>query len=435
MARKELAFIATHDLAAQTRGRSMLLDDVDPSSGCGWVPANLGIGPFGKIIDNSGFDSTGDLRMIPDESSRIILDGVPGKPRVHLFMGDIKKTDGTPWECCPRTFLRDAIEDFRRETGLTFYASFEHEFMLRSDDAPEAPFSLRAFRSLEPFGTDLVNILEDAGLLPENWLPEYGEHQWEITLRPTDPLTAADRAVALRDIVRDYASSVGRKATFVPLLNPEGTGNGVHLHFSFRDADGKPVMHDATQPGEISALTGSFAAGILRHAAALTAIAAPSDVSYLRLAPHRWSAANAFLGQQNREAFLRICPTISIDGRDPAAQMNLEFRAGDATGNPYLAMGTLIRAGLQGIREGLPAPAVVNCDLEDLTEEQRAEAGVRALPGSLKEALEALEADEIAVSWFSPQLLSVFKGVKQDEIRQLRDFSSVEKCERYAQAY
>lgn len=435
MTRNQLAFIATNDLAAQTRGRSMFAKDVDFTTGCGWVPANLGIGPFGKIVDDHGFGSTGDLRLVPDKSSEMTISGVPNKPELKLFLADIRNIDGTPWQSCPRTFLREAVEEFRAETGLDILSAFEHEFMIPGDDEPEPPFSLQAFRRLEPFGTELVHILESAGLEPETWLPEYGEHQWEVTLRPASPLVAADRAVVLRDIVRDYAHALGRQATFAPLLDPDGTGNGVHVHFSFLDADGNPVMHDADEPGEISRLTGSFAAGVLRHAAALTAIAAPSDVSYLRLSPHRWSAASSFLGQQNREAFLRICPPLTMDGRDPAGQINLEFRAADATSNPWILLGSLIRAGLQGIRDGLAAPLVVNSDLEDLSETEREAAGITELPGSLEDALDALEADEAFNSWFGPDLLRVHKAIKRAEIEELKNLSNAEKCERYSLSY
>lgn len=432
---KELAFIATNDLAAQTRGRSMAVDDVDFATGCGWVPANLGIGPLGKIVESECVGSTGDLRLVPDEASGIVVDGVPGRPPLHLYMADIKNTDGSDWSCCPRTFLRKAVEDFRAETGLEILTSFEHEFMIGSDSEPEPPFSLQAFRRLEPFGTDLVNILATSGLEPETWLPEYGEHQWEITMKPSDPVTSADRAIALRDIVRDYAHALGRDATFVPLLDPDGAGNGVHIHFSFRTADGAPVMHEPSRDGEISELTGAFAAGVLDHASALAAMAAASDVSYLRLSPHRWSSASAFLGQRNREAFLRICPTVSIDNRDPARQMNLEFRAGDATGNPWLVLGSLIRAGLDGIRRNLPTPHIVNSDLDDLDEDERKKARIQPIPRSLGEALDALAEDKAFTSWFAPNLVQLHTAIKRDEIAQLKDLSNADKCKRYSRAY
>ncbi|GAA4379739.1 glutamine synthetase family protein [Paeniglutamicibacter cryotolerans] len=431
----ELAFIATNDLGGQTRGRSMWLDEVDLDSGCGWVPANLGIGPFGKIIDDSGFGSQGDLRLVPDPASATRIEGIPGRPPMTLFMSDIKHTDGRDWACCPRSFLREAINDFRTATGLELYVAFEHEFMMVSDEAPEPPFSFQALRRMEPLGTGLMNVLRDAGMEPETWLPEYGEHQWELTVRPSDPLMAADRAVMLREIIRDFAHATGQRASFAPVLEPQGSGNGVHVHFSFRDGSGAPAMYEAGRPGNMSALTGAFAAGVLGHARALVALSAPSDISYLRLAPHNWSSASSFLGERNREALLRICPTIEIAGRNPESQYNLEFRAGDATSNPWILLGTLIRSGLDGILRELDTPFIVDTELEELNDEQQQAAGITPLPSSLPDALAALAADETVSGFFDPQLLALHHAIKADEIRQLAGLTDTEKCARYAAAY
>lgn len=435
MSNKELAFIATNDLAGQTRGRSMWLDEVDMESGCGWVPANLGIGPFGKIIDDCGFGAQGDLRLVPDASSATRIEGIPGRPPLTLFMADIKHTDGTDWGCCPRTFLREAINDFRSATGLELFVAFEHEFMMVSDATPEPPFSFQALRRMEPMGTELMNVLRTAGMEPETWLPEYGEHQWELTVRPSDPLAAADRAVMLREIIRDFAHATGGQASFAPVLEPKGSGNGVHVHFSFRDGSGAPAMYEAGRPGNMSRMTGSFAAGVLDHARALVALSAPSEISYLRLAPHNWSSASSFLGERNREALLRICPTIGIAGRNPEAQYNLEFRAGDATSNPWILLGTLIRVGLDGILRDLDTPFVVDSEVDELIEEQRQTAGITALPSSLSDALGALAADKTVSGFFDPQLLALHHAIKNDEIRQLSGLTDTEKCARYTDAY
>ncbi|MER2134339.1 MAG: glutamine synthetase family protein [Arthrobacter sp.] len=431
----ELVFVATNDLSAITRGRAMRMGDLDLDTGCGWVPANIGIGPFGSIVDGIAFGSIGDLRLIPDAATMTRIAGIPNQPPVNVVLADITHTDGSPWECCPRTFLRQAIEDLRSETGLSVHAAFEHEFMLLSEETPEAPFSYQALRSVEPMGTELMQILSDAGLDPENWLPEYGAHQWELTVGATDALAAADRAVLLRDIVRDYARSTGRRASFSPLVNAEGSGNGAHVHLSLRDADGTPATYDAELSGRLSKAAGSFAAGILRHTSAIVALTSPSDVSYLRLSPHRWSAAQAFLGERNREAMLRVCPTIDMAGRDIAPQFNLEFRAGDAAGNPWLSMGALIRAGLEGIRAGLPTPVVVDRDVEELSDQERGAAGVSDLPSSLAEALEALEADATVRGWFAPDLMDIHRAIKRDEINQLVGLSEAEKCRRYTGVY
>jgi glutamine synthetase len=434
----ELAFIATNDLAAITRGRALPLAELESylDTGCGWVPANLGIGPFGHIVSDNVFGSVGDLRLIPDPRTRCRIAGIPGRPPVTVLLADTTTTKGTPWDGCPRTFARRALADLEAEFGLRVLSSFEHEFIMTSADGPaDAPFSLQAFRRGEPLGTDLMRILHAASLEPEMWLPEYGAHQWEVTLAPADGLTAADRAILLRDIVRDLVDARGDSASFAPLIDPDGSGSGVHVHLSLRDTDGVPATFDASRPGRLSAAAGSFAAGILRHTAALVAITAPSVVSYLRLVPHRWSAGHAFLGERNREALLRVCPTVDMAGKDPARQLNLEYRAADATANPWLVMGALVRAGLQGLREELPAPPVVDVDVDSLTAEERDRAGIRELPRSLAEALDCLAADQVVSGWFPPDMLATYVSVKQEEIAAVADLAPAEQTARYAGVY
>lgn len=433
----EMAFIATNDLVGITRGRGMPLAGLreDMNTGCGWVPANLAIGVFGKLVDNDVFSAVDDLRLIPDPTTITKVTGVPGKPPITLALADITHTDGSPWRCCPRTFLRDAIEDLRKEAGLKLYCAFEHEFMTLTDKPAEPPFSLQSARGFEPFGSDLLKIMTDAGLEPENWLPEYGDHQWEITVAPSDPLAAADRAVLLREVVRDLARAQGDQASFAPLVHPDGSGNGVHLHMSLQDLDGNPVTYDAARPGRLSKAAGSFAAGILRHAPALVALTAPSMISYLRLVPHRWSAGYAFLGERNREALLRICPTVEIDGKDPAPQLNIEYRACDATANPWIALGVLIRAGLQGIREDLATPVVVDADIDTLSQQEKDAAGVALLPDNLADALKSFLDDPVASSWFPEDMKSVYLAIKRDEIKTLQSQDTAVQCQRYADVY
>ena len=416
-------FVATCDLSGQVRGRAVPHSDEEDvlRGGTGWVPANLGITSFGPIAPGAAFGSTGDLRLLPAESTRTDIPADPdaGKPGLRLYLADQTQLDGEPWACCPRTFLRTVLDELRETTGLSVTASFEHEFTLEGLPTTR-PFSLQRLRAAEPFGSDLLALLDGAGLRPENWLPEYGEDQFEITLRPADALTAADRAVLLRELVRDLATRRGLRAGFAPLPDPDGSGNGVHIHLSLQDADGRPVLHDPTRPGSLSEPGVRFAAGILRHARALTAWTAPSPTSYLRLTPHRWSAGGVFLAERDREALLRICPTSRLGGGDAARQFNLEYRAADATANPWLALGVLIRAGLAGLHgdpADYPRPKVwpESTDESDL-------AAVPALPRTLPEALQALEADKVACSWFDPDLLTTHLAVRHGELAHLDGF-------------
>ncbi|MFI0226082.1 glutamine synthetase family protein [Streptomyces lydicus] len=408
-------FVATCDLAGQVRGRAVPPSEHEAllRSGTGWVPANLAISSFGPIAPDNVFGSRGDLRLIPDAGSAVGIPADAAAPGMLLYLADQRLPDGRPWACCPRTFLRDALADLRERTGLEVVAAFEHEFVL--EGLPEsAPFSLRRFRDAEPFGSDLVRLLEHAGLEPETWIPEYGDGQFEVTLRPAPADIAADRAVLLKELVRDLARRRGLPVTFAPLLDAAGVGNGVHVHLSLRDADGRPVLYDPQRPGRLSALGARFSAGVLAHAPALTALTAPSPVSFLRLTPDRWSAGGVFLAERNREALLRICPTTELGRSGPAAQFNLEYRAADATANPWLALAVLVRAGLAGLTGDHDEPTVWPEDTDPSRLSQ-----APPLPATLDEALEALEKDHVVRSWFDPRLLATHLSVKRSELAQL----------------
>lgn len=427
----ELIFVATSDIAARTKGRSMRLADFKEDTSLGWVPANLGIGPLGHIVDDIPYGSSGDLRLKPDHSSLARIDGIPGKPAFTIAFADLVETDGTPWDACPRTFLRNAVNELESEFGLRSRATFEHEFIDVSEDGEAHPFALSEFRRLEPIGTELMTTLSRAGLEPETWLPEYGRHQFEVTVKPSDPLTAGDRAVLVREIVYDMFAAHGREASFAPVVAPGAAGNGVHVHFGLDAFDGTSKIYDADRPGRLSELAGKFAAGIVKYAPSFTALFAPLVTSYQRLAPHNWSTARAFLGLQNREALLRICPTNEIDGRDPAPQLHFEFRASDIGANPWLLLGLLYRAGMQGLREDLdPAEVIIGeLDLEG------AHGNLPMLPTGLDKALDALLADEVVSSWFPEAFLKTFEAVKRDEFVYVQGRTLAEQCEVYSRVY
>jgi glutamine synthetase len=434
----ELVSFLTTDLVGITRGRSVIARDLDSylRKGVGWVPANLALTPFDTIASANPWGSTGDLRLIPDAGTRTRITSLPGATPLHFYLSDITDLDGAPWDCCVRGILKQALADFHAETGLQVVAAFEQEFQIAGASWPPAPsFSLAALRRADPFGPLLMAALDEAGVEPENFLPEYGADQFEITCKPTGALAACDRAVVIRAVVRELAARMGWRATFAPKSAPGGVGNGVHIHLSLLDQDGEPALFDAACPGRVSEVGGQLAAGIVRHLPALCALTAPSVLSYLRLVPHHWSAAFTCLGEHNREAALRICPTVGIDGSDPARQLNLELRAADATASPYLALAAVLRAGLQGIRERLPRPPLVNRDPSTLEEADRAQLGVKRLPSSLDEALRELRRDEILCGTLPSILLACYEGVKATELELVTGLTPAELCDRYAAVY
>ena len=158
-------------------------------------------------------------------------------------------------------------------------------------------------------------------------------------------LTAADNHLKLRETIRSVAASHGLWASLAPKPFADQAGNGAHLHWSLWDTDGRNVLYDA-QAGGLSEIARHFIGGVLAHLPALLALTAPSVNSYRRLQPQAWSSAFAVYGADNREAAVRIP---SPYWSDIAYSTNLELKPVDSSCNPYLALGGLIAAGLDGV--------------------------------------------------------------------------------------
>ncbi|MGP0101582.1 MAG: glutamine synthetase [Solirubrobacteraceae bacterium] len=424
------------DLGAIVRGRAVLSAELDEHlrAGVGWVPANHALTPLGPVAEPNPFGSTGDLRLLPDADTRVRVES-DGGGALELLLCDIVETDGRPWECCPRSFLRETLGELERELGARLLASFEHEFQLVLDSPSALPFSLEALRQVEPFPTRVMGALVQAGVEPERFFAEYAPHQFEVPVAAAEGIASADRAVVFREVVREVARRQGMRASFVPLAHPDQAGNGVHIHLSLLDASGGSLLYDADRPACLSELGGSFAAGILRHARALSALTAASPVSGARLQPHRWSAGAVCLAQRNREALLRIPPVVELADADPAAQLHLEYRGADAVANPHLALGAILRAGLQGVREQLPAPPILDRDPAQLDAEEAERFGVGALPATLDESLRALADDHTARGWMAPLLYDAYVSLKRAELDAAGNTDIEELCRRYAAIY
>lgn len=434
----ELLTFVTTDYAGITRGRSIIAADWHPGrpQSVGWVPANMSLTPFDVIADPNPWGSSGDLRLLADETARYRATLPGAATATDMMMADITELDGTPWALCPRGLLASALADFHAETGFKIIASFEHEFQLFGTAwAPAPAFSLRAHRQADPFGPDLMAALEAAGCAPEVFIAEYGRDQFEVTMAPAGGLVAADRAVAMREIVRELAALRGWRASFAPKTSVQGVGNGVHIHLSFADGAGANATYDPARPGRVSAVAGAFAAGVLRHMPALVALTAPSPISYLRLRPHNWSSAYTWFGDRDRESSLRICPVTTIGGADPARAFNLEYRAADACACPHLALAVVVRAGLEGIRAGLADPPLFSGDPEALSPRDRQALGLERLPLSLGDALDRLAADSTVSGWLTPLGLETYIGMKRAEMAIAGETLDDALCARYAGIY
>ncbi|MEM1268392.1 MAG: glutamine synthetase family protein [Pseudomonadota bacterium] len=432
---KPLIFAATCDLAGKVRGKAFPAEDLERRliRGVGWTPTNVQINCFDGIGE-SPFGALGDLLLIPDRSAdvRAVYDA----QTEHFILGDIVSLDGEPWALCTRSILKDALARLERVAGVQLLAAFEHEFQLLSDPVRDGEAYGRAgFEANRVLCESLMQRLSEAGLAPDSIMKEYGRNQYEVVIGPELGVRAADAAVILRELTRSTARHLGEVATFTPIRDPASVGNGVHIHMSFVDADGAPVTYDDAAPYGMSRLTQAFAAGVLKYLDAILALTAPSVISYLRLTPHRWSAAYNNLGFRDREASLRVCPVTAKDPASIARQFNLEYRAGDAAACPHLALAAIVHAGCQGIEEDLPAPTPTEEDVSLLSDAALSDMGLQRLPTTLDAALDRFAANKVVATWFRDPFCEVYRLHKLAEIAHVAGLETKAQCRAYEATY
>lgn len=436
MIAEEMIVACCTDLAGKVRGKAFPATQFDKrmKRGIGWTPTNVQITCFDTIAE-SPFGALGDLVLIPDEGARVRVDFGDNTPVEHFALGDIHYTDGRRWEFCTRSILKGALERLDRVAGLTLFGAFEHEFQFRNrGNSLGDAYSLSGFRAERRLAETLVAAMREAGLEPDTFMKEFGSGQYEVTMGPSRAVAIADHSTILRELVRSVAGVSGKEVTFTPIRDPAGVGNGVHVHLSFL-RDDQPATWDPKGKNELSKTAGHFVAGILKYLDAIVAITAPSVVSYLRLTPHRWSAAFNNLGFRDREASVRICPVSDMSDIAKAAQFNFEFRAADATASPHLQLAAIVHAGIQGIEEELPTPDATTEDLSLLDASALGARGYVRLPKTLPEALERFQANHTVSSWFPSGFADVYVKHKIGEIAFLEGKAKEDVCTLYEQVY
>src|ERR1700761_4102278 len=420
MQREQIVFVGTSDLSGHFRGKSFPLADLTSrlERGVGLAPTNMFISAFGPIQVTT-FGTVGEVFLVPDAGTRVLVPFDDG-PAEYFFVGDIKTAQGKPWHLCPREVLRRALHRLEREAGVQLLAAFEQEFTYSAGAGEKwQPYDLSAYRRQGSFGEGLLATMRQVGVIPDSFLAEFGPQQYEVTVAPAKGIRAADDAVITRELAHAVAFRLGERVSFAPIHDPNGTGSGTHIHFSFLDKDDRPVLHDAKRPWRISLMGSRFLAGIQHHLPALCAVTTPSVASYYRLRPNRWAPTKADVAPLDRGAAVRISPVSGNDPAERARQFNAEFRVADATASPYLALAMLVQAGLDGVRRRLeietqnPSP----------------------LPAGLSEALGFLEESRAAAEWLGTELHSAYLAFKRAELKGLEDFDEIEICRRYAEAY
>jgi glutamine synthetase len=393
------------------------------ASGIGHTVAMMAMSMLDHLASVDGMGPVGEVRIVPDPSTYVPLPYAPG---AGAMLSDLLLPDGTPWDACPRKFLKRAIAAVAAE-GYGVQAAFEPEFSVGyRESSPAGPaipdrlvpledslcYSSTGFHLAHDFTIELVDALMAQGLEVEHYYPELGHGQHEMSIRYADALRAADNHVLYRETVRGVAFRRGLWASLAPKPIPDQAGNGCHLHISLTTGDGSNAFVDPTDRYGLSEVGYHFIGGVLAHLPALVALTCGSVNSYRRLAPQMWASAYTCYGMDNREAAVRICSPLR---GDPSSSVNLELKPSDSSGNPYLALGAFIYAGLDGIRSKIDPGEAVNEDPAVMTDAERARLGVHRLPASLSAALDALVTDSVLLDALGPLRSAAYLAVKRSE--------------------
>ena len=363
-----------------------------------------------------GMGPVGELRLVPDPATFRVL---PYAPHTGAMLVDQLGLDGEIAPVDQRGFLRRMTARLA-ERGARLEVAFENEFSLATEvDGVHVPidsglcFSTISATAAQYYVDDLVASLDAQRLPLEQYYAELGHGQHEISTEHAPALQAADEQLLVRETIRGVAAEHGLVATLAPKPWPEGAGNGCHIHFSLWDTGAeRNRFHDPDATDRLSAEGRAFLAGVLAHLRGLCGLTAPSFNSYQRIVPQYWAGAFTCWGHDNREAPLRL-PSL-FRGMEEAST-NLELKASDATCNPYLAVGGVIAAGLDGIERGLEPPDPVEVDPATLSDDDRETLGVRRLPATQEEALDALEDDEVLMRALGPVLAGSYLTVRRSE--------------------
>jgi glutamine synthetase len=409
------------------------------SEGIGQTLAMQAFTGVESLAPVEGMGPVGEFRLVPDPSTFVILPYVPAS---GSMLCDMIRTDSQPWEACPRTFLKRMVARLD-EQGMRAEAAVEHEFYLaREEDGKFVPAdSSLCYSSI---GLDdeaevvdaILQALEQVGLSVELFHTELGPAQQELSIRHADVLRAADNVCLVRETVRGVARTFNLFATFAPKPFLDQAGSGAHIHFSLWGTGSTAypetnLFYAANERGKLSQLGKYFIGGVLRHIRGLVAITCGSPNSYRRLLPHFWSSAYGAYGFDNREGAIRI-PSV-FWGRE--LDINLELKCADHSGNPYLSMGALIAAGLDGINNKIDPGAPQEIDPGNYSDEERERLGIRRLPTSMDEALDELERDEVLTEALGPLLASSYIAVKRNEAAFFKDRTPEEEARQHFYKY
>ncbi|GAA1641850.1 MULTISPECIES: type I glutamate--ammonia ligase [Brevibacterium] len=394
------------------------------------VPAELegafseGIGFDGSAVEGLSRVYEADMVLKPDPSTFSLLPWRGETEPTGRMFCDIHVPGGEPAKADPRYVLKRTLESAAKK-GFTFYVHPEMEFYLfRSGNLDLGNGTLGAPVPVDTAGyfdhvnggtandfrRSAVTMLEAMGLSVEFSHHEAGPGQNEIDLRYADALTMADNIMTFRSVIKEVAIAQGVYASFMPKPLADHPGNGMHTHVSLFEGENNAFF----EPGatyQLSKIGRQFIAGLLHHAAEITAVTNQFVNSYKRLWTGHEAPSYICWGHRNRSALVRVPQYNS--GKSSSARV--EYRGLDSSANPYLSYALLLAAGLKGIEEDYKLPEEAEDNVWLLSDTERRAMGIRALPASLAEALEIMEGSDLVAETLGEEVFDFFLRNKRQE--------------------
>jgi glutamine synthetase len=398
----------------------------------------LGASPtwHGFAIDRTGIAFTDAISVVGDQRLRIdrhairlIDEGLAWAPASFFDQ------DGNPVAACARGSLA-RVESRLQEEGLRALVGHEIEFVLVGPEGQQLPGQLWAQYGLagvlehEGFVRDVMAAMLAAGVAVEQFHPEYGVNQFEMSLAPASPVAAADQLVLARLLIGRVARTHGLRVSLSPVPFAGGAGSGAHQHFSLHRGD-VPIFSGGQGPHGLTSEGAAAIGGLVAGLQQALLVFSGSLVSGLRMRPGNWAGAYACWGTENREAAVRFMA--ATHGNPHGA--NVEIKVCDPSANPYLASAAILGLALGGIEHGAALPAEITVDPDALTAGQRAEAGVVQLSSRQSDSIAALEGSTLLRAILGDAAVDALLAVRRYEQRNYCDLTPAELTDRFRMAW
>ncbi|MBS1263657.1 MAG: Glutamine synthetase [Methanonatronarchaeales archaeon] len=392
-----------------------------------------GIAFDGSSIDGFVRIQESDMRLDPDPDTFTPLPW--REANVARMICDVKRSDGEPFESDPRHVLKRVTRE-AEGMGYVMNVGPEPEFFLfeTDGDATTIPHDSGGYFDFDPKDTasdirrKMMLALETMGFEIEASHHEVAAGQHEIDFKYGEALVTADNVATFRTVVRSIAKELGHHATFMPKPIHAINGSGMHINQSLFTTGGENAFVDDGDEFGLSETAYRYVGGLIEHAPALTAVTNPTVNSYKRLVPGYEAPVYVAWSDVNRSALIRV-PA----GRGSSTR--IELRSPDPSCNPYLGFAVNLAAGLDGVRRGIEPPEPVRENVYEFTEERHREYGVEQLPGSLKEAVDALEGDEVVKDALGDHVYEKFVQAKRAEWDEYKAEVHDWELEKYLETY